>query len=211
MSAFQVLIVDDHPVVLAGLRILLSTDTRFAICAEACTVAAAREAARRCRPDLIVTDLVLGGEDGVSLVKGLAEDSSAAGIVVYSSLDEALWGRLARRAGARGYVSKAEPLDTVARALEVVSGDDCYFSATIAADGPSWSALDLASLSPREQQILRLMGEARSLQDMGAGLGVSVKTIGSYRERLKTKLGFDSLRTLERFAIEHALGRAALR
>ena len=211
MSAFQVLIVDDHPVVLAGLRILLSIDTRFAICAEAATAAAAREAARRCRPDLIVTDLVLGGEDGVRLVKGLASDAPAAGIVVYSSLDEASWGGLARRAGAHGYVSKAEPLDTVARALEVVSGDDCYFSGTIAADTALWPAPDLTSLSPRELQILRLMGEARSLQDMGTGLRVSVKTIGTYRERLKAKLGFDSLRTLERFAIEHALGRASLR
>lgn len=212
MAAFTVLIVDDHPVVLTGLRLLLSVEPRFAICAEASSAAAAREAAERCRPDLIVTDLVLGRDDGVELVEDLAAAAPDARIVVYSSQEETLWARFALRAGARAYVSKAEPLDMVARALDAVLSGEVHVSPAVQrllagnAASPS-QPFDLAALSPRELQILQLMGESRSPQALGAELNLSVKTVGTYRERLKIKLGFDTVRTLERFAVEQARGR----
>lgn len=215
MATFRVLIVDDHPVVLSGLRMLLSLDPCYAICAEATTTVAAREAADRHRPDVIVTDLVLGRADGTELIEDLAVAAPDARIIVYSSQEETLWARLALRAGARGYVSKAEPLDAVARALDVVLSGEVHVSLAVqrllARDAASPNQLfDLAALSPRELQILRLMSEGLSLQVLGAELRLSVKTVGTYRERLKTKLGFDSVRTLERFAIEQARGRTTL-
>lgn len=204
--ALRLLIVDDHPIVLSGLRLLLAGDERFVLCGEATSAADARAMADRLQPDLIVTDLVMGGADGVGLIVDLLAIAPAAAILVYSSHDELIWSRHALSAGARGYVSKAEPLETVADALQQIGDGRIHISEavqrTLVGDvrGSGDIPHDIASLSARELQILTLMGSGRSLQSLSRELQLSVKTIGTYRERLKTKLGFDTIRMLEYFA-----------
>jgi DNA-binding NarL/FixJ family response regulator len=206
VTPFRLLIIDDHPIVLSGLRLLFAGDARFELCGEAASAAEARAQAELCRPDLIVTDLVMGGADGVALINDLLAIVPTARILVYSSHDELMWARHILRAGARGYVAKSEPLDMVASALDRLIQGDIHVSAAvqrllvndfaIARDEPH----DVASLSARELQVLTLMGSGRSLQSLSQELQLSVKTIGTYRERLKIKLGFDNTRMLERFA-----------
>jgi len=207
VDSARLLIVDDHPVVLSGLKLLFSGDPRFVICGEATDAAAARREAERLTPDLIVTDLVMGGEDGIALIEDLATIAPAASILVYSSHDEAIWSRHSLRAGARGYVSKAQPLEAVAVALEAIVAGGLHIAPSPAGrDETRWRANDLASLSVRELQVLTLMGNGRSLQSLGQELGLSVKTVGTYRERIKTKLGLDTVRMLELFAADLATG-----
>jgi len=200
------LIIDDHPIVLSGLRLLFAGDPRFELCGDAESAADARVQAEACQPDLIVTDLVMGGADGVALINDLLAIAPAARILVYSSHDELMWARHILRAGARGYVAKSEPLDRVAEALDKLIAGEMHVSAAVqrllvndfaAARGEPH---DVASLSARELQVLTLMGSGRSLQSLSQELQLSVKTIGTYRERLKIKLGFDNIRMLERFA-----------
>lgn len=200
------MIVDDHPVVLSGLRLLFADDPRFVLVGEAVSAPDACAQAERQQPDLIVTDLVMGGADGITLINDLLAIVPTARILAYSSHDELMWARHILRAGGRGYVSKSEPLETVAVALDKVMQGDIHVSDAVqrllvndfaaSRDEPH----DVASLSARELQVLVMMGSGRSLQSLSKELQLSVKTIGTYRERLKTKLGFDSARMLERFA-----------
>jgi DNA-binding NarL/FixJ family response regulator len=214
MAPFRLLVIDDHPVVLSGLRLLFAADPRFDCCGEATSAADGCTLAEQLQPDAIVTDLVLGGNDGVALLEDLRAIVPAARILVYSSHDELAWARHALRAGAHGYVSKAEPLDLVAVALDTIVAGEIHVSAGVQRllvkdyAGSRSEPYDIASLSARELQVLTLLGNGGSLQSVGRELGLSVKTIGTYRERLKTKLGLDSARMLERFAAEHRTGTA---
>jgi DNA-binding NarL/FixJ family response regulator len=205
-------LIDDHPVVLSGLRLLLAGSPRYAIVGEARTADAARAIAEECQPDIIVTDLVMGGRDRIALVEDLAAIVPHASILVYSSSDEQAWARHALQAGARGYVSKAEPLETVAAAMDTLLTGAIHVSAEVQrlllADiaGARQETPDVDTLSARELQILTLMADGRSPQSLGQELGLSVKTIGSYRERLKIKLGLENIRMLERFAADYVAG-----
>ncbi|KQN93595.1 hypothetical protein ASE95_01230 [Sphingomonas sp. Leaf231] len=212
---FRLLIVDDHPIVLTGLALLLDGDPRFAIAGSTTSTAGALMLAEQVQPDLIVTDLMLGDGDGIALIEDLRTMLPEARIIVYSSSDELVWGPRAIRAGAHGYVAKSDPLEMVAVALDrVVAGAVHVGEAVQQAllgevirqrDRHS----DIDGLSARELQVLRLIGSGATLQSLAQQLQISVKTVGTYRERLKIKLGLDSARMLERYAADHADGRAA--
>jgi DNA-binding NarL/FixJ family response regulator len=209
VSSFRLLLIDDHPVVISGLRLLIAGSARFTIVGEARTVQDALLLAEELQPDIVVTDLAMGGNDRIALVEDLIAIAPTALILVYSSSDETQWARHALRAGARGYVSKAEPLEAVAEALETMVSGAIHVSAAVqrllVADfaGSRRDAPDIAALSARELQILTLMGDGRSPLSLGQELGLSVKTIGSYRERLKIKLGLESMRMLDRYAADY--------
>lgn len=216
VSIVRLLIVDDHPIVLTGLKLLLDGDGRFEVSGEAACAQTARAEAERLQPDVIVTDLVMGDGDGIALVEDLCAMLPAARIIVYSSRDEMTWAPHVIRAGAHGYVAKSEPLATVAVALDRVMAGAIHVSE------PVQRALigeiarrhdrrsDIGDLSARELQVLRLIGRGETLQSLAKGLGLSVKTVGTYRERLKIKLGLDSVRVLERYAADHVAGRLDL-
>ncbi len=205
-APFTLLVIDDHPIVLSGLRLLFRDHARFAICAEAGTAADACAMAEALEPDFIIADLVLGGRDGISLIEDLAASCPAARILVYSSHDELIHARHALRAGARGYVSKTEGLESVERALDTIAGGDIRVGPGVQAllvreyAGGRNDRSGLASLSTRELQVLQLIGRGFDLQELGRQMGLSIKTIGTYRERLKIKLGLETVRELERIA-----------
>jgi DNA-binding NarL/FixJ family response regulator len=214
MAVFRVLIIDDHPVVLSGLRLLLDGDPAFAICGEAASPSQACLITDDEQPDIIITDLAMAGEDGSHLVDDLLAILPTTRILVYSSHEESTWAPRVIRSGARGFISKAEPLDTVATALEAIIGGDIYVSPAaqrlLVNDFARSAASETKGLSTRELQVLRLIAEGASLQSLAQRLELSVKTVGTYRERLKTKLGLDSVRMLERFAVDYVAGRATL-
>lgn len=203
-----VLIVDDHPIVLYGLRFALEQQTRFAVCGEAGHAESARVMARDLRPDYIILDLVLGGRDGLELVRDLAGMLPASRILIYSSQRETPYARRSIDAGARGYVSKSEGLEVVVKALDVIAGGEIFigeglrrqllddFVATGNADGGQAGTV----LSERELQVLRLIGDGRTLSQIAIELGISTKTVGTYRDRLKTKLGIDNVHDLSFWA-----------
>ncbi|WP_331042411.1 response regulator transcription factor [Sphingomonas sp.] len=213
MSIFRLLIVDDHPIVLTGLKLLLDDDGRFAVSGEAASAPAACAEAERLQPDVIITDLTMGEGDGIALIEDLRALLPATRIIVYSSRDELVWGPHAVRAGAHAYVAKSEPLDAVAVALDRVMAGAIHVSEPVqqlligdlARQRDRRS--DIGDLSARELQVLRLIGSGATLQSLAKELGLGVKTVGTYRERLKIKLGLDSVRMLERYAAVHVAGR----
>lgn len=200
----RILIVDDHPVVLFGLQLLLRGHPRFQVCAEATNADDARRLAEELRPDVMVTDLMMGGRDGHHLIEDVATASPGTRIVVYSSQDETLHARDALKSGARAYVSKTQGLETVERAIVAVLAGLVHLRPGLPDPWPRSDELvgrtAVDDLSPREQQVLALIGRGLDLQSLARELSLSVKTIGTYRERLKIKLGLDSVRSLERLA-----------
>lgn len=207
-SASPVLVIDDHPVVRAGLRLLFDGDARFAVCGEAGSVAEAQRLVGESKPEFVVLDLVLGGRDGAELIEDLLVLEPALKILVYSSQPEQPWARRALRAGARGYVAKTCGLDEVRRALATIAQGDIHVSAPVqrslvndyAAGRAGRSPLEL--LSDRELQVFRLLGTGLGSAEVAAELKLSVRTVGTYRERLKNKLGAQTARDLERRAEE---------
>ncbi|WP_162875528.1 response regulator [Sphingomonas crusticola] len=204
----HVLIVDDHPIVLYGLRFLFDHHARFTICGEASDAETARHLAQQLQPNYIVLDLVLGGRDGIDLVKDLMAAAPAARILIYSSQNEWRFARRALQAGAKGYVAKSEGLVVVEHAISVLASGETFLSEGVqrrliedflGVDEDQESAgFDL--LSNRELQVLRMIGEGLSTGEIGRALQLSVKTIGTYRERIKEKLALTSARTLEELA-----------
>ncbi|TKT69886.1 response regulator transcription factor [Aquamicrobium sp. LC103] len=211
----RVLIVDDHPVVLYGLRFLFEQDARYIICGEAADSLSAREQAEMLQPDFVILDLVLGGRDGIELLQDLTAIVPSARILVYSSQNEWRFARRTIQAGAKGYVAKSEGLAVVGRALDVIAAGETFISEAVRqrlVDAFETNVVDprqtsIDQLSNRELQVLRMIGEGSSSRDIANALKLSIKTVGTYCERIKVKLQLESLRDLEELARDHVLGR----
>jgi DNA-binding NarL/FixJ family response regulator len=203
-NAHSVLLVDDHPVMRAGLAMMLERSPEFSLAAEAGTPAEALDLAEKLEPGLIVLDLMLGGRDGAPLIGDLLAVHPAARILVYSSLDETVHARRALRAGAAGYLMKSENLDAVRAALLAIAAGKRAMSGAVrdmlAEESLGGPQPVTERLSDREMQVLRLVAEGFSLGEIAKELNLSVKTIGGYRERLKIKVGVDTARELSKRA-----------
>ncbi len=207
-AKLRTFLVDDHPVIRVGVRLLLGDSEQFTVCGEAGDVASAQRLVEELLPDLIVLDLLMGGRDGPELVEDLLTIHPGARILIFSSMDEMTYAKRVLQAGAKGYVMKAQGLEMVAAALEKISRGDFAFSEAVqqllfasAANGKAGDPMN--SLSNRELQIFRMLGSGQSTADIAAELHLSVKTIGTYRERLKDKLNLHSARELEKSAQDY--------
>ena len=195
----RILIVDDHPLMRRGLTALIDSEPDLVVCAEVGNRQAALEALVRGPPDLAIVDLSLeGGDDGLDLVKALKIRSPSIPALVLSMHPEALYAERALRAGARGYLAKQHLGEAVLAAIRRVLAGRIYmseaFSKDLASrfvDGKGKCQSLLASLSDRELQVFRLIGEGRRTREIAPILNLSPKTIESYREHLKQKLDID--------------------
>lgn len=178
----KILLVDDHPLFLAGLAAALQADPAFTVCGQTDNAAAARALAARTPPDAAVIDLLLQDDDGLKLVRELRQDHPAIRIVILSMLDPALHAPRALQAGASFFISKLEgPAAILAALHRAVANERAHV--------PPAAPHAVAGLSERERQVFLQLGLGRSTQETAEALGVSVKTIESHREAIKTKLG----------------------
>jgi len=209
MEAAKVLIVDDHSIVRFGLVQVLEPDARFAVCGEAASTMEAKRQMELCQPDLAIVDLVLGGRDDLGLLQELQALCPAARILVYSAQPEMVYAPRAFQAGARGYLMKDAGIEKVPEALAVLLRGERYASDAVqratfqnVAGGRPPQSGELDALSDRELQVLRLLGTGLGTAEIAAALSLSIKTIGTYRERLKAKLGAENALQLERRAAD---------
>lgn len=180
----RILLVDDHPLFRAGVAAVLRAEPGFEICAESSDAVDARARAAALRPDVAIVDLVLGGEDGLKLVRELRRDCSAVRVVVLSMLDAEVYRSKALQAGAEVFLSKKESPSQIVAAVKQL------LERTPAARSPLvQSSHELAELSERELQVFRELGLGYTTQEVATRLGVSVKTIETHRESIKQKLG----------------------
>ncbi len=208
MRARRIFLVEDHPVFRRGLKEVLGQEADLEVCGEAEDVAEALDAIARSQPDLAVVDLSLHGRSGLDLIKQLRERHPGLTVLVVSMYDEALYAERALAAGALGYVMKQEAPESIVQAARSVLAGRPYLSErhTAALIGKLAGARAGAGpaphdrLSDRELEVLELIGQGLATGEVATRLAISVKTVGTHREKLKEKLGLKTAAELARYA-----------
>jgi DNA-binding NarL/FixJ family response regulator len=204
----RILIVDDHPIVRAGLRRLLASEGAHEL-AEAEDGKAALALARASAPDLVILDLNLPGLGGLELIRRLKLAAPPPRILVLSMHDDALHAARALQEGADGYVSKnagpAQILEGIRRLAEGGQFVAPELAQELALRSVRAPAHPLERLSRRDLELLRLLGEGRSLQQIADALGLSYKTIANGCGLIRAKLGVRRTADLIRIAVQHRI------
>ncbi len=210
----RVMIVDDHPIVREGLSTRLQAEPEFEVCAEAEDIASALKLLGEVTPELAIIDVALTDGNGIDLIKRLKVKHPEVQVVVWSMYDESLYGERALRAGALGYVNKAEPTERLIEALRHVRDGKLALSETMterllrgAIGGFPDSDSPIHTLSERELDVFRRLGQGRSITEIAKALHISPKTAETYRDRIRAKLhlngGAELLRTALLWVLEH--------
>ena len=200
----KLLIVDDHAVVRQGVCRLLSSLSGISIY-EAASAAEALGLFRTHRPNVVLLDLNLVNSSGFELLRRLLLEDRAVRVLVLSMHAEPVYVAHALKAGARGYVSKSAAADELVTAIRQVAQGGRYIEREIASQlvFAQYSADDpLQQLSTREVDILRLLGEGKSLAAIAQTLGVTYKTIANSCSAIKGKLGLERTADLIRLTFE---------
>jgi DNA-binding NarL/FixJ family response regulator len=209
-DARRVLIVDDHPVVREGLRMVIGLDPRLAVCGEAGSLAEGIRQFRELRPDLVLVDITLQNGSGLELTKSLVAGDRGAMVLVTSVHDEKLYAERVLRAGARGFVSKSAPTGEVVQAIHRVLEGGLYFSEQMTErllrrlGGNSTEEIvsPVDSLSDRELEVFEHIGHGLTTRQIAERLHLSRKTIETYREHIKAKLGIGNATELTQRAVQ---------
>jgi len=206
-SPVHLLVVDDHPIVRLGIRQMIAAAPHLAICGEAASAREALEFAKASPPDLAIVDLSLQDGHGLELIRALHETAPNVLVLVLSMHDEALFAERALRAGARGYIMKHEAIGGLVHAIEEILAGRMYVSDRLSQhllerlghDAPA-SGGRLGQLTDRELEVFELIGRGLSTAAIADRLGVSIKTIETYRSNIKTKLALKDAADLIRYA-----------
>ncbi len=206
----RILVVDDHPVVIRGLEDLISKEPDLVVCGYADSAPLALERLRSLHPDLAIVDITLRGTSGIELVKLMKAERPKLPILVLSMHDESLYALRALKAGALGYLMKAEAVQHVISGIRrVLEGrifvsprfsEQLIYKAVQSIESGSSSPID--ALSDRELEVLELLGKAHNTRSIAKMLNLSVKTIETHRAHIKEKLGFKDATEMVRFAID---------
>lgn len=203
----KILVVDDHAVVREGIRRLLATISGAEI-HEAATAQDAMTLSRQVAPDVIVLDINLDGSSGLELLRRLKAENVAARIVMFTMHSEPSYAMRALKAGAAGYVSKSAEAGELVTAVKKIASGDRYLDRTMASELVFSSAMSedpLHKLSNREVEILRLLGEGKSLAEIAGTFGIAYKTVANSCSRLKEKLGVERTADLIRLSVERRI------
>lgn len=205
----RLLLVDDHAVVREGYRRLLESRPDLTIIGEAATAREAFEQYRLLSPDVLVLDLGLPDMGGVELIRRLVQRDADVRILVFTMHREPIFATQALRAGALGYITKSSPPDVLVAAVYQVAARRQVISPDIAPELAlallNQSSEPLAELSPREFEILRLLLDGCSSEEIGIRLSITAKTVQNCHYQIKAKLGVRSDIELTRVALKLGL------
>lgn len=205
----RILLVDDHPVARHGIKALLVEQMKDAVIGESPDGLSALRAIEAAPWDLVIADISMPGMSGIDLIKEIRKVQPTLPTLVFSMHPPSQFARRALSAGAMGYVTKDSGLDEFISAIEHATSGRRYISPgntdLLLCQSEKWDALPHESLSDREYQTLRLLGSGQTISDIGRNLGLSVKTVSTYRARVLEKLGMRSNAELMRYAIENEL------
>lgn len=193
MTPIRILIVDDHPVVRAGLRTLLDGRAEIDVVAEAQDGVSALRVAAECWPDVVLCDLRLGaGIDGVAVTRALADGPRAPAVVILTTYDHDADIVRAVEAGAAGYLLKDAATDELVAAIVAAAAGETVLSPTMTERMIATFRTRRAGLSERELDVLRLVAEGLSNREIAKGLFVSEATVKTHLNHAFGKLGVDS-------------------
>jgi len=210
----KILIIDDHPLMRKGLALTLESAPGLEVTEQADSAEEALEIIDRTDLDLIIVDISLPGMGGLEFIKYVKAVKPDLKCLVVSRHDEALYAERAIRAGARGYVMKLEAGDVIADAVRRVVNGGIFVSEEInerllmsmvsGRDSISKSPLDI--LSDRELEVFEMIGRGISTREIAERLHLSVKTVESYRSRIKDKLNLKTAAELIQHGVQWVEG-----
>lgn len=214
MSKKRIVIIDDHPIVRQGFSLLINQEQDLEVVGEAEDTITGYSLIVEKSPDLALVDLSLKDSNGLELIKDVIRVKPDILLLVVSLHDENIYAERALRAGARGFIMKAEATESVMTAIRQVLAGGIYLSGTmrsrmleqIAVGGGSRKGSDpVAVLSDRELEVFSMIGQGLKTKAIAENLGLSVKTIETYKAHLKLKLHLNDHTELIQKAVEWCL------
>ena len=208
--AIRVFIVDDHPLVRQGLAQIIDSQENLELCGEAEDAPSAMRGIETRKPDVVIVDISLQGNNGLELIKNVKAIHENIPILVFSMHDESIYAQRALRAGAKAYVMKKEPSDKIVEAINRILKGEIYVSARVAdqvlhqiVNGPTNAATSpVDRLTDRELEVVQLIGRGLSTREIAESLNLSVKTIESHRAHVKEKLNLRNATELVQFSVQ---------
>ncbi len=215
IQALRIMVVDDYDLVRHGLRFLLEAQPGWMVCGEATTGREAVELAKQLRPEVVVMDVHLPDMDGLQATREILAANPKTEVLILTVDDTREMVQAARQVGARGIVMKSDgALDLVA-AVAALAQHESFFTPKASqilqqhhAHPLGVSLPDTIQLSERERDVVVLVAEGLGNKQVGATLGISVKTVESHRRNIMRKLGLKSSADLVRYAVRDGLVRA---
>jgi DNA-binding NarL/FixJ family response regulator len=203
-----VLIVDDHPVIRHGLKVLIAQEEDLEICGEAADVQQALGCLQECHPNVVVLDLTLKDSHGFTALAVILSHAPRTKVLVWSGHDEELFAERVLRAGAMGFVSKSEsPARVIEGIRQVLRGEVCVSGpvATRLLGQMGHNAVSsgpMSRLSNRELEIFEFLGQGLSAKEIARRMTLSIKTVETHRDNIKRKLQIGSSGELIRRTVE---------
>ena len=204
------LLADDHRLVAEGLKSLLSVEFELVGVVE--DGRALVEAARKLRPDVIVADITMPHLNGIDALAQLKQDDEQVRVVFLTMHPEVAYARRALEAGALGYVLKHSAPSELIAAIRAALDGKTWLTPAVAGEvlqsmkgEPEKAGDPVASLTPRQREILQLLAEGRSAKEVGAALGVSARTVEFHKYQMMERLDLHTSAELVHFAIKHGI------
>jgi DNA-binding NarL/FixJ family response regulator len=193
-----------------GLAMLINQQQDMQVCGEAEEAQAAMHAITELRPDIMILDISLNGPDGLDILKNIRATNPDLPVLILSMHDEAIYAERALRARANGYIMKQEATEKVLVAVRRILNGEVYLSERMSkkmlqqyiGGAPSMIQSRIASLSDRELEVFRMIGEGRGTREIAEELHLSIKTVETYQAHIKEKLALRSGRELIQHAIQ---------
>lgn len=217
MRKIRILLADDHEIVRSGVRLRLETQMDMTVVAEAADCATTVRNAAASKPDVLLLDVEMPGGSGLDIIAQLRRVSPATRVIVLTGHSDARRIKSAIHAGAAGFIDKTCSTAELLAAIRAVDRGQSYVSAHGGALqdalGQGTSPLPngapgTQALSEREGQVLELMAYGYTYKEIASELGISVKTVETYRARLSDKLGLRTRTDIIRYALDHDILRA---
>jgi two-component system response regulator NreC len=214
VAKIKVLIVDDHAVLRAGLRLLINAHHDLEVVGDAPDGLTAVQEALATNPDVVLMDINMPESGGFEALKHICRECPRTRVLILTMYDDPAYARSALALGARGYLIKRSTDFDLVGAIQALYRGETFVDATLPEDilraragGRTLHRKDLPGrlLTPREHEVLRLTAEGHSNNDIAERLHLSIKTVETYRTRLAAKLGFHSRVDLIRYALEVGL------
>jgi DNA-binding NarL/FixJ family response regulator len=204
MAKIRVVLADDHPVVLAGMKALIDASPDIEVAGESNNGHAALQVLNAKAPDIAIIDISMPEMGGVTLANRIAQDHAATKVLVLTAQEDRAYVQQLLAAGARGYVLKRSAADELIRAIRTVHAGGVYIDPAIAdkvlaqknATEPAAAGI---ALSDREEAVLKLSAQGWTNREAAEKLGISVKTVETYKARAAEKLGLRTRAEIVRY------------
>ena len=210
----RIALADDHHLIRSGLKLLLGSNETLSIVGEASDGTSALLLVEQLQPDILLLDLAMPGMDGLECLRELKRRDLPTRVIVLSMFEDENYVLAAMSAGAQGYVQKSAIDTELFQAIENVAAGRLHLNEKSAKSLLSMLLVErqqvvappmAAVLSPREQEVLRWYAHGFSLREIGEQLGLSVKTVDTYKTRIMEKLGFQKKSELIAYAAKQGL------